>query len=32
MDAWHTTSIDIEEVLRNIRHGDFHNFVADVVK
>ena len=32
MDAWHTTSIDIEEVLSNTRHDDFHIFVADVVK
>ena len=32
VDAWYTTSIDIEEVLSNTRHDDFHIFVADVVK
>ena len=32
MDAWYTTSIDIEEVLSNTRHDDFHIFVADIVK
>ena len=32
VDAWYSTSIDIEEVLSNTRHGDFHIFVADVVK
>ena len=32
VDAWYATSIDIEEVLSNTRHDDFHIFVADVVK
>ena len=32
VDAWYTTSVDIEEVLSNTRHDDFHFFVADVVK
>ena len=32
VDAWYTTSIDIEEVLSNTGHDDFHFFVADVVK
>ena len=32
VDAWHATSIDIEEVLSHTRHSDFHIFVADVVK
>ena len=32
VDAWHATSIDIEEVLSHARHSDFHIFVADVVK
>ena len=31
-DALHSTTIDTEEVLSNTRHGDFHIFVADVVK
>ena len=32
VDAWFSTSIDIREILSNARHGDFHIFVADVVK
>ena len=32
VDAWYSTTIDIEEVLNNTRQGDFHIFVADVVK
>ena len=32
VDAWYSTSIDIEEVLSHARHSDFHIFVADVVK
>ena len=32
VDAWYSTTIDIEEVLSNTRQGDFHIFVADVVK
>ena len=32
VDAWYATSIDIEEVLSQARHSDFHIFVADVVK
>ena len=32
MDAWYTTSIDIEVVLSNTRHDDLHISVADVVK
>ena len=32
VDAWCATAVDIEEVLSNTRQGDFHIFVADVVK
>ena len=32
VDAWYATAIDIEEVLSQTRHSDFHIFVADVVK
>ena len=32
VDAWCATTVDIEEVLSNTRQGDFHIFVADVVK
>ena len=32
VDAWYSTTIDIEEVLSNTRRGDFRIFVADVVK
>ena len=32
VDAWKITSVDIEEVLSNTRHHDFHLFVAEVVK
>ena len=32
VDAWYATTVDIEEVLSNTRQGDFHIFVADVVK
>ena len=32
VDARYATTIDIKEVLSNTRHGDFHTFVADVVK
>ena len=31
-DAWYATTLDIEEVFGNTRQGDFHIFVADVVK
>ena len=31
-DAWYSTAVDIEEILSNTRQGDFHIFVADVVK
>ena len=31
-DAWYATTVDIEEVLSNTCQGDFHIFVADVVK
>ena len=32
VDAWYATAIDIEEVLSQTRHSDFHIFVAHVVK
>ena len=32
VDAWYSTTIDIEEVLSNTRQGDLHIFVADMVK
>ena len=32
VDAWYATFIDIEEVLSQARHSDFHIFVSDVVK
>ena len=32
VDAWNSTTTDIEEVLSNSRQGDFHLFDADVVK
>ena len=32
VDAWYATAIDIEEVLSQAGHSDFHIFVADVVK
>ena len=32
VDAWYSTTLEIEEVLSNTRQGDFHIFVADVVK
>ena len=32
VDAWYSTTFDIEVVLSNTRHGDFHLFVADAVK
>ena len=32
VDAWYATALDIEEVLSQTRHSDFHIFVADVVK
>ena len=32
VDAWYSTTSDIEEVLSNTRQGDLHIFVADVVK
>ena len=32
VDAWYSTAVDIEEVLSQTRHSDFHIFVADVVK
>ena len=32
VDAWFATAIDIEEVLSQAVHSDFHIFVADVVK
>ena len=32
VDAWYSTTIDIEEVLSNTRQGNFLLFVADVVK
>ena len=32
VDAWRSTALDTEEILSNARHGDFHIFVADVVK
>ena len=32
VDAWYSTTLDIEEILSNARQGDFHIFVADVVK
>ena len=31
VDAWYSTTIDIEEVLSNSLQGEFHIFVADVV-
>ena len=32
VDAWYATAVDIEEVLSQAGHSDFHIFVADVVK
>ena len=32
VDAWYSTTKDIEEVLSNTRQGDFHIFVVDVVQ
>ena len=32
VEAWYSTTINIEEVLSNTRQGDFHIFVTDVVK
>ena len=32
VDAWYSTSIDIEEAISGIVDGDVHLFVADVVK
>ena len=32
VDAWCATAIDIEDVLSQAGHSDFHIFVADVVK
>ena len=32
IDTWYATMVDIEEVLSNTHQGDFHVFVADVVK
>ena len=32
VDAWYVTAIDIEEILSQAGHSDFHIFVADVVK
>ena len=32
VDAWYSASNDIKEVLSNAWQGDFHIFVADVVK
>ena len=32
VDAWCSTTTDIEEVLANARHGGFHIFLAGVVK
>ena len=32
VDARYSTTVDIEKVLSNTRQGDFHIFVADVVK
>ena len=32
VEAWFTTSIDIEEVLSGVVQGDVHVFVADVIK
>ena len=32
VDAWFSSSIDIEEVRSHVHHSDFHIFVADVVK
>ena len=32
VDAWYSTTVDMEEVLRHTRQGDVHIFVADVVK
>ena len=29
---WYPTTLDIDEILSNTRQGDFHIFVADVVK
>ena len=31
VDAWYSTSIDIEEVVSKARQRDFHIFVADLL-
>ena len=32
MEAWYTSSLDIEEVLSGVADSDVHLFVADVMK
>ena len=32
VDAWYSTTLDVAEILRNARQGDFQIFVVDVVK